>query len=285
MSADHLRQDVHRHLISASMPGYVGPGRGREAGWTHMAVSRAAYLARLRARDVNGHVLPLLAFIRDGWGWRWVRDDVAEAIRRQAAVERRELNRPSKVKHQHDLFDNVDQTQPADLSVPRDAVRGARHWVASVLWFGSSLDSTAEEYQIGLAALLDTAVGYQPNGEELERRRQLVRRLHERRNELALTPGDVADWLSGIDEELVLRGWQLLRQLLWSVRRVQRPPYGQGQRTTNPLTFFGTSVPELIAQLRRETGRPTAAHLLGEVIGSAMFLAAVTEGIEEFNIG
>src|SRR5690242_18725194 len=75
-----LRSDVHRQLVSPGMPAAESSGRGRTARWTPMAVRRAEYLGRLRRRGVSGRVLPLLAFVYDGWGWEHIRGAIGAAV-------------------------------------------------------------------------------------------------------------------------------------------------------------------------------------------------------------
>lgn len=67
-----LRADAHRGLVSPTMPALDPLGRGTRARWTAASLRRLEYLGRLRRRGVNGRVLPLLAFVYDGWGWEHV---------------------------------------------------------------------------------------------------------------------------------------------------------------------------------------------------------------------
>src|SRR4051794_26911641 len=69
VSQELLWLDIHKGWLSPSMPEHSRSGKGRTAQWSPPAVRRAVYMARLRKRGVNGRVLPLLLWMRDGWGW------------------------------------------------------------------------------------------------------------------------------------------------------------------------------------------------------------------------
>jgi len=283
VSAESLRQDVQRHLVVSGMPDSARPGRGRDSLWTPMAVRRVALLARLRRLRANGHVIPLLAFLGDGWGWQEIRGEVAEAVRRQALVERRSLNRPSRVRQEHDLLDNVDQSQPTDSPVPAEQLRRARRWLASVIWYGRPSPATdVGPYLLGFSDAIDEITGgHKPDPLELRHRQELVERLKKRRDELTLTPTDLADWLATLDNQFVERGRRLLRGQVREFRHLLRHG-GPLKGSSNPLTEFGKGKEELAAELRHSPGRPTAAQLLATLIGQAMFMAAITAGIPEF---
>src|SRR4051812_10211499 len=96
VSAAALRQDVHRGLISPLMPSHEVPGRGRSARWSPISVQRARRMARLRKRDVNGHVLPLLLFLADGWGWPNILPTLQNAAAKATELDRRHLNQPTR---------------------------------------------------------------------------------------------------------------------------------------------------------------------------------------------
>ena len=269
-TAGSLRADVHRGLLSPGMPDDLGPGRGCRAVWTPMAVRRALYLARLRHLGVNGRVLPLLAFIRDGWGWTQILPTLQHAAARSWEMERRSLNRPTRVQAVVDLLDNVDpgrsDSGPFDWHTE---TLPARQFVATAVWTGRPAAGTT---MIPAAiALTRTVTG----SAELDvvLMTALGEAIEARRRELGLASRDRPAWLATLDPTAVARGRRILRAQLGAFRRAVRLRGKTG--SANPLTMFGESRIGLEQRLRQETGRPTASLFLADRIGEAMCAGAL----------
>ncbi len=269
-TAGTLRADVHRGLLSQGMPDDLGPGRGRNAVWTAAAVRRALFVARLRRLGVDGRVLPLLAFIRDGWGWATILPKVQRAAARSWELDRRSLNRPTRVQAVVDLLDNAD-TGRAD-SGPFDwttETLPARQFLATAVWTGRPAAGTtmipaslALLRTVAGSAELDVG-GMTAAGEAIEARRR----------ELALPARDVPTWLAALDPAAVARGRRVFRAQAQAYRRLVRQQGRTG--SANPLSMFGESRRGLARWLRQQKGRPTASLLLAGRISEAMFAGAL----------
>lgn len=238
-----------------------------------MAVRRAIWISRLRRRRVDGRVLPLLAFLRDGWGWESIRGEVAKAVRRQAEVDRRSFNRPAPVRRDGDLIDNVEQR------AENDAARAYLRFVVTAN-FWSAPDAGADP----LAALLPLVDGLREAGlissavspRELE---GALKEITRARRDLGLSARQFADLVDDSDASTGQAGRVALLGLARSMRRVVR--MSARSRLTgewappsfNVLTVFGLNRTELRDDLRHSTGRPTAARLLAVAIANGIYVA------------
>jgi hypothetical protein len=77
-----LGADVHDHYLPKPEIVGGGPGGGTHGEWPFWALERATRLYQLRRRGVQGMTLRLLLFIRDGWGWSYVKPAVLDAFRK-----------------------------------------------------------------------------------------------------------------------------------------------------------------------------------------------------------
>lgn len=269
-TAGSLRADVHRGLLTPGMPDAVGPGRGRNSVWTPMAVRRALYIARLRHRGVNGRVLPLLAFIRDGWGWTQIRPTLQNAAAWSWEMDRRTLNRPTRVQAAVDLLDNADTGRPD--SGPFDwhtVTLPARQFLATAVWTGRPAEGTT---MIPAAlALTRTVMG--SAALDIVQMTAVGEAMEARRRELGLAARDLPAWLATLDLAAVARGRRVLRAQLEGYRRVIRMAGRSG--STNPLTMFGETRIGLEQSLRQRSGRPTASLFLAGKIAEAMVAGAL----------
>ncbi len=248
-----------------------------------MAVRRALYLARLRRRGVNGHVLPLLAFLWDGWGWEQMLPAVQTAVSKGGDIDRRALRRAGRVRSPEDLLLNVDAGahEGVDLDY-QSVVLPARGAIASAVWFGGASEGTSVvPFELALRRMLPGLPPPDPTEEGALRR--LGETLETRRRVFGLATADVPAWLATLDAAHVARGRRILRAQLRGFRLVARRA-GLG-RASSPLNAFGTPRDQLAADLRRLTGRPTAAHMLSELIAAAMVEAALLADDEIRDLG
>jgi hypothetical protein len=267
-SAESLRQDVQRGLVSPGMPGYARPGKGVRARWTPMSVRRAIYLARLRLRKTNGHVLPLLAYLRDGWGWPLISADVALAAERAVASDRRAL----KAKHIRDEWDLEDAAAqgvgPADPSFI-GAELAFRRYLLSMEWRGvPASDTTAIPFADLLARRIAAALGEEVDQAEIAQASARAAQIEEVRRSWGMGPREIPEWLRSMRRETAERGRLRLREEVRIVRRLGRK-FGVG----NPTTLSGMSPGDLWEFLRRNPGRPTPAQVLGAWLAQEIYTA------------
>lgn len=231
-----------------------------------MAVRRALYIARLRRRGVNGGVLPLLAFIRDGWGWTRILPVLQHAAAWTWEMDRRTLNRPTRVHAVVDLLDNADTREtdsgPFDW---RTEVLPARQFLATAVWTGRPAEGTT--MVPAALALTRTVVG--SAAIDIAQMTAVGEAIEARRSELGLASRDLPAWLATLDPSTVAQGRRVLRGQLGEYRRVVRAQREGG--SSNPLTMFGETRIGLERWLRQQPGRPTASLVLAGRIAEAMF--------------
>jgi hypothetical protein len=271
-----IRADAARHLLGPRMPGYDGVGRGHRTRWSSMAVRRAFYVARLRAHGVDGRVIPLLAFVRDGWGWPYVRDVVATAARRSALLDRAHMNQPGRVRSMDDLIDNAEQAGWSGDPQMAEAGLDFRKALASALWYGKPAPGTSMTPAV-LALLKPLGAAGFLEASEVEGTRSALEALAARRAAVGLSAEELVPWLVSRSDDEVEAGRQALRALLHAARtiqvRVQRFKGSAIGRSTNPMTLCGD--PDVRLWLRSQPGRPTPASTLALAIAQGIFMGHV----------
>ena len=256
------------------MPGYERPGRGRAAQWTKSSVLRAIYVSRLRRLGVSGRLIPMLAFLRDGWGWRYIRDDVADAVRKGAAIDRRSMIRRA-CSTMSDLIDNVEQR--SDLHTPNSRPYVEfRKYLATAIWSGSPAAGTSG--LAGLSLLADELVALHLISEEEARDiGPLAADLERARTEHGISTSEFAEVLLTLDDDEAARGRNMtLAWLNWMRKVLRRLAHGtaQSEVRTNPIAFFGHER-ETAVFLRQQPGRPTPADMLAATIAQGLFDVSV----------
>lgn len=282
VSEESLWIDRHRGLISPLMPAEEGPGRGVSARWQPMSVRRVFYMARLRRRRVNGHVLPLLLFLRDGWGWRRIQPTISEAARKAWEVDRRYLNSPARIHEglsptqaRNNVLMNTSEAKRWREANPPEDVGLARKWLDTMRYFGEAAPGTSlvPFFTHTVPKVLGLTLGPQQREEVA----LLTRQMEERRAGLNLSAADVPDWLATLPEATVEQGRIIF---LGQVRLLRRHAQQEGNTASpcggsNPLTFGGCKPTKIAQELRKSPGRVTPAQLLGCMIAQAMVIAAM----------
>lgn len=102
-------------------------GRGRAGWYPAFTLPRAKYLYRLRKRGCEARTIRILLFLRDAWGWEWIRED---CIQSAAIIMGQSLNGLKRfstkdglddfavdniIAHQHDALLRKLDLPPADL--------------------------------------------------------------------------------------------------------------------------------------------------------------------------
>jgi hypothetical protein len=279
-SEESLRQDVHRKLISPLMPSGEVLGRGVPARWSAMAVRRALYMARLRkprvnGHGVNGHVLPLLLFLRDGWGWKHILPRLMAATARSWELDRRYLNRPWKVQTDADLLSNAEADGPWQQLPQAEAFLLFRQWLWSMLWYGEPASGT-----MAVPAMLETlpaVLDVEVRPRERVELEVLARGWEQKRAALNLAAKNLPAWLLTLDSVAVERGRRCFCRYTRELRREKQKELRGKHGGTNPLTLGGMSPSEIAADLRKYRGRLTAANMLACAIAQAMVIAQMEE--------
>lgn len=242
-----------------------------------MAVRRALYLARLRRLGVDGRVIPLLAFLRDGWGWRYLAPGIAVAAARVAEIDRRSL-RPSRIHIPADLEDVAAQPPSEEEPAYTGALFEGRLNVLSSVLYGRPYPGTSiAPYVRELVALLPE-MGIPVDPREVDEGERLGERMSEIRREWGLTPREVAAWIRDAGDNAAERGRLFLRGLVRAMRQLYRRP--DVRSSSNPMSWFGTPRHELREILRHETGRPTISQTLASAIVWATYAAELRRRAE-----
>lgn len=196
VTAESLRADVHRGLVSPLMPEVVTSGRGSPARWTPQAARRAEYIARLRARGVNGHVLPLLAFVYDGWGWQWILPALQASARKGWEIDRRSLSRAGRVRTEADLVLNVDTGAPEGSALDwASELRPARIALVTGAWSGAP---AAGSSVVPFVEALARQIPALEQGSEARAEREVLgKAIEAARRSRPLAARDFPEWLRG----------------------------------------------------------------------------------------
>jgi hypothetical protein len=263
---EKLRVDVHRGLLSPYMPRTVTPGRGVPAHWSPMSICRARRIARLRKRGVKGHVLPLLLFLADGWGWEQILPDLQKAVAKAWALDRSYLNKPNRVRTPDDLLDNAQDAEEWIDHPDHRAIVDLRSWLYSQGWYGKTQGNASPiPFMI---TTLPNLLGVKPTEEQQAQAQSYVAR----REALQLPTSDLQAWLGTLDHDAVERG----RAMFWDMVRFARlQRRKEGLPGTNPLTMGGETPSKIAAYFRARTGRMTPAQVLGVCIAQAMVMGAI----------
>jgi hypothetical protein len=260
--------------------------------WTPAAARRVVYSTRLRKRGVNGHVLPLLLWVRDGWGWEHIRSAVLNAARQAAEDDWRHLQRWSPVRTVSDVLAKVEE-HGAWAQAPNPEAALAFQQKAWTLIASGTPRTTTDLKDVPIGFLLFDAIGEEGRRElgitcdprvcdECEPLRHQAALLEQRRVALRLPARKLRSWIGTLDDANIERGRLALLNLGGSVRRALRrierasepqPRSGIG----NVLTGFGMSRAELEGQLRSMTGRYTAAQTLAMFIAQGILIAKMAE--------
>jgi hypothetical protein len=274
-SPDGLRLDVHRGLISPLMPSTETPGRGVAARWSPMSVRRARRMARLRKRGVNGHVLPLLLFLADGWGWEHILPTLQRAVDKAWRLDRAYLNQPTRVRTPDDLLDNAHDVEMWIGRPNHRTVVDLRSWLYSQGWYGETHGNGSPVPY--MTTMLPKSLGLDLPAESQDAARVQGRAYVDRREALHLPASGVAAWLETLTPEAVAQG----RIMFWYMVRMMRQQHHKAAMagSSNPLTLGGESAAEIGAYLRGSTGRLTAAQMLGAFIAQAMLMGVISGGV------
>jgi len=237
-----------------------------------MSVRRARRTARLRKRGVNGHVLPLLLFLEDGWGWDAILPDVQAAVTKSAAVDRRHMNQPKRIQSEDDLLDKAEDVEEYYGHPHFDEIRGMRKWIHSQTWFGETKgDGSPVEFMVNaLPEMLGVPVSPQAKEEAQSQAEELV--AAREALTLAAPEPEIGAWLATLDTVTVERG----RLMFWTMVRVSRLQRRRNHLPgSNPLTLCGESPQAIASYLRESKGRFTAAQMLATIIAQAMLMASI----------
>jgi hypothetical protein len=122
---EHLAYDVRHHYLPPPDTDVHDSGRGRGGWYKPYVVPRARMLYRLRRVKCDPRTIRLILFLKDGWGWEYVRDDCMMGAAKIFGISLNGLKRyaPSGVvddfaveaiiEHQHEwLLSKVDKPSP-----------------------------------------------------------------------------------------------------------------------------------------------------------------------------
>lgn len=279
VSRESLHVDVHRGLLSPALPDAHTPARGVSARWSAPAVRRAVYLYRLRRLGVNGRVLPLLLWLRDGWGWGVILPFLQESMRRMAQSELRALNKPHRVRTMGDVLDNVEQDDSwRDAPYP-DAVLSYRKWIRSMLVFGVPAPGSSPVE--ALAKSFPALLGMNLTAQEQAELAMIVDMDRRTREKMGVALRDMPAWLATLDGAAVEKGRTCM---VWAVRTLRRNSARDWAQykaenphatSTNPLTLGGRGRADVNALFREMPGRVTAARFLATMIAHGMMGGAL----------
>jgi hypothetical protein len=222
-------------------------------------------------------VIPLLLYLRDGWGWRNIAPSVANHVGRLAQIDRQSMH-ARRIRDLADLEDLAAQPGSIDEPARTGAVLEARKYMLSSLLYGSPLEDSSMGPYLGL--LLDEfgKTTSRSVGEPMTDVEQ--RALEDTRREWGLAQHELDSWLLTIDEATADRGRKWLRRGVVLLRPLAAE--WQLGSSSNPLSCFGKPKAEVRTEFRRETGRPTLAAVLSGWLAQSIFAAELARraGIE-----
>ncbi len=235
-----------------------------------MSVRRARRMARLRKRGVNGHVLPLLLFLEDGWGWEKILLDLQTAVAKSWALDRAYLNKPTRVRTRGDLLENAQEAEAWAGHPDHGAVKDLRAWLFGQEWYGESLGNASP--LAFMTHALPSLLGIDSSSTQDVTAAGEAERYVQQREALQLPASNVGAWLTTLDAESVERG----RKMFWeAVQLMRRHRRRSGLPGSNPLTLGGLGSAEIAAYFRGSTGRLTPSQVLGACISQAMLMGVI----------
>jgi hypothetical protein len=259
-----IDQDVKAGLLprARDRSRVVGAAGLRRPDWVER---RAFYLYRLRRRDVNAHVLRVLLFVRDGWGWEQVKPTCREGLSKTLEIQMSAVTRTIRKDLKPEDLELMDETildeMPEHLRPKPELAKFS--W--GVLFFGKPLPGGS------LMPLFKMLLGaFDP---ESKMNRSLIFALVSVVEYLLPLAGLTSKRvLSIVDSATAVQAgrasWAMrmkLRQARNQIRSHQRRQ-GLTSQSTNILTMFGQSSETLQTAFRTFPKRITPAQALGFVV-------------------
>lgn len=260
-----LGQDVQAGYLPSLLMDPRGRG-GIGRFWSPFAAERAVYLYRLRRRGVQGDLLRVLLFLRDGWGWEGVRPICERGMQKVLAAQTSPVRK------------HLRTVTPESLSfITEDAAEGMfqSNVLARFVWgmnfFGQpSLGGSLQPFLAVFRTVYDLDV---PESVDLEAE-QLVR-------DSGLSNERLMATIQSADAEQVERARLRFGHLLRWFRSLQQAFLtNSGERgfSSNPLTLCGKSKVELQEMGRSLPGRITPSQMLASVFALCLIETQMTEG-------
>jgi hypothetical protein len=235
-----------------------------------MSVRRARRIARLRRRGVSGHVLPLLLFLADGWGWPQILPSLQAACAKGWLLDRQHMSHPHRVRTRDDVLDNAEQDESFADRPDADAIRAFRTYAYSAIWEGRP-DGRGSVAPLATTTL-PNMLGLQLTPKHRQAVEHLAHEAEAARAALGVPSSEMGPWLATLSPGDVEAGRQLFWRYVKAVRLGNADKADPG-KSTNPLTLGGLRSTDIAASFRSEPGRPTPAQLLGLMIVFAMHTA------------
>lgn len=251
-----LAQDVRADYLPAPTLAPRGPRQGVGRHWPQWAVWRAVYLYRLRKRGVQGDLLRMLLYLRDGWGWEQVQPlcltGLEKALRAQGRGITSRVRRPAPTPTNLDFL--ADKLAADESTSPT---------LARFIWgmglFGQPLPD-GSLLPFFEAFRTEFGVGSAEHGRVVEQHLA----------HSGLTWARVLDLVRAADatQADAARRWFLAS--MRSFRGVYHgylQLHGHRGQSANPLTLCGLPRVSVQETFRSLPGRPTAAQLLAAQLG------------------
>jgi hypothetical protein len=260
-----LGQDVK----AGYLPLLVMEPRGREGigrFWLPFAAERAVYLYRLRRRGVQGDLLRVLLFLRDGWGWEQVRPICERGLQKVLAAQAAPVRQHLRTVTPKNLSFTLD-----DAAAGLFQSNALPAFIWGMNFFGEPLPGGS--LQPLFAAFRNVYDSDVPESAALEAER-VVR-------DSGLTNERLLATIQAADAVQADRAWQRFQDLLRWIRSLQHAVLidrGAKGFSSNPLTLCGRSRVELQEMGRSLPGRITPAQMLASFFALCLIEPWQNEG-------
>ncbi len=270
VSRNMLRQDVKAGYLPAPRRVSRGYRKGVGSLLEGWAARRAIYLYRLRRKGLQGSLLKVFLFLRDGWGWESIRPlcvtGLKKAVRAQKVPVRQHLRgQPTPESLEFLMEDLTNVYQAIDLV----------KLVLGMGYFGSPLPGgTFQPLVEGIQKVY--GVAFEPIG---------LAKMEQAYFDSGLTWDQIIQLVNNADDAQAEKARMIFKSFVSWLRCLQQDYYakqGISHQSTNPLTSCGRSSKELADGFRAFPGaRLTTAQALAALIGVVAAVEPLHAGLTE----
>jgi hypothetical protein len=270
VNRNQLYLDIQGEYFQPRQVERLGCGKLVGRTWEPWEVRRAFYLYRLRKRKVEGKLLRVFLFLRDGRGWEEVQpiclDGLIKLIEHNKIPVRKQIKKPEPKSIESTLDDILAGIKPKHRPKKRTAL-----FIWGLGFFGRPLKR-------GSLKLLAYAVGKLILGRKPEPRNPIVEQFEVAQQLIAASGLDWKD-IIGLIKNADSRQADLARRRFIGFLKefrgwlhAEHNRLGLKRQSSNLLTWGGRSTAELGEVFREQSVRLTPAQLLAGVMGITLVI-------------